>query len=81
MKTKEFGERFRKRSDIIQWSFEIHSNGKIEKGFASPFEIGSTEIREDFATDCALQKKLKTLNRTQLKSTHEQEHSSTNNSK
>ena len=28
-----------------------YSNEKIEKGFASPFEIGSTEIREDFATN------------------------------
>jgi hypothetical protein len=36
MKTKEFGEGFKKRSDKIQWSFENHSNGEVEKGFASP---------------------------------------------
>ena len=31
--------------------FETYSYKKVEKGFASPFEIGSTEIRENLATD------------------------------
>jgi len=31
--------------------FETYSYKKVEKGFASPFEIGSMEIREDLATD------------------------------
>jgi len=34
MKTKEFGEGFEKRSDKIQWSFENHSNGKVEREFS-----------------------------------------------